>query len=85
MVEEKRIAKREGCPLNQLTIKWDEFGNPYAAEVMKRVNNTSGEYIMINGNPTFNQNIENKKYFPELETWCFLDSNGEEITYNVLT
>ena len=43
MVEEKRIAKREGCPLNQLTIKWDEFGNPYAAEVMKTVNNTSGE------------------------------------------
>ena len=38
----------------------------------------------MSGSPSFKQNIINKKYFPEIDTWCFLEL-GFDQTYNIET
>ena len=74
----------KSCSLNQLIIKWDKQGKPCAAEIKPKADKAKGTIVQMSGSPSFKQNIINKKYFPEIDTWCFLEL-GFDQTYNIET
>lgn len=41
--------------------------------------------MVFEGNPSFNQNIVNKKFMPGTNTWRFIEDTGLEYSVNPLT
>jgi len=62
--------------IKELVIEWDEnTGSPRRAYVRPQAFTARTKVpVRFQGNPNFNQNLVNKKYFPEQRTWIFIDS-----------
>ncbi|TNV84256.1 hypothetical protein FGO68_gene11901 [Halteria grandinella] len=79
----RRSFKNSLCHLFELEISWDKVtGGPLFGEVIESP--LLGRKT-FQGQPSFSQNVPNKKYYPNLKTWVFLDDEGGQHTLNLAT
>jgi len=67
-----------------LVIDWD--GNDVPAKVTVKLSNKKFKGIAgYHEMPRFNQNVVNKKYFPETQKWVFIDEKGKVFSLDLKT
>ncbi len=67
-----------------MVIDWDRNDVPAKVTVKvskKKFKGIAGCHEM----PRFNQNVVNKKYFPETQKWVFIDEKGKVFTLDLKT
>eukprot|EP00347_Sterkiella_histriomuscorum_P006939 403350858 len=83
----KRGAERQS-QLMQLIIYEEENSNSVCDNKripVRAILTHYDETVVFEGTPAFNQRLENKKYYKEENTWCFIDENGGFYTLDMTT
>ena len=64
-----------------MEVKWGPEGTPKAIEI--RLSDLIGPVQFFHGSPSFSQTFPNHRYYPQQQTYIFLDDEGGLHTMNL--